>query len=153
MSSDPSPARDGVSTRAVTPRRRVPWTFIRSALVGVVATAADLGTLWLLIRGLGVPPVGANVPALLVGVTVQYLGNKYVAFRDMSRDHLRQGSRFLLVEAGTFLLNSAGFHVLVTQTALPFYAARLVVALAVYSGFSFPLWARIFRTRPTGVDA
>lgn len=134
-------------------RPRLPWTLIRSALVGLVATAADVGTLALLIRGLGFSPVGANVPALLVGVAVQYLGNKYVAFRDRSRDHVRQGSRFLLVEAGTFLLNSAGFHLLVTQTALPFTAARLIVALTVYCGFSFPLWARIFRPRPAGVDA
>lgn len=122
---------------------------MRSALVGLAATAADVGTLALLIQVVGLTPVQANAPALVVGVTIQYLGNKYLAFRDTSANHLRQGGLFVLVEIGTFLLNVGGFHLLVTRTPVPFYLARPLVALAVYCGFSFPLWARIFRSSPT----
>lgn len=125
----------------------LPWVFIRSALVGLVATAGDLGTLAFLVHVVGLTPVQANVPGLLVGVTIQYVGNKYVAFGDSSKDHVRQGGLFLLVEAGTLILNSVGFHLLVTQTAIPYLLARLLVTLVVYCGFSFPLWGRIFKTR------
>ena len=124
--------------------RRCP-TIVRSAAVGIVATIADVGALFVLVQGLGVPAVWANVPTLLLGMTVQYLGNKYVAFEDDSKDHLRQGSLFALVEVGTLILNAVGFHLLVTLTDVPFSLARLMVAFTVYMAFSFPLWARIFK--------
>lgn len=130
----------------------LPWTFVRSALVGLVATAADIGTLAFLIRLVGLTPVQANVPGLLVGLAIQYVGNKYLAFRDMSNDHLRQGGLFLVVEAGTLVLNVTGFHLLVTLTPLPFYLARPLVTAVVYCGFSFPLWTRIFRARRAEVN-
>lgn len=119
-------------------------TFIRSVLVGLVATAVDVGMLLALVAGCGLLPVAANVPALLVGALLQYLGNKYLAFRDRSRDHLRQGGLFALVEGGALLLNAAGFHWLVTASPVPYALARPVVTLAVYCAFSYPLWARIF---------
>ena len=119
---------------------------LRSAAVGIVATAVDVGALFLLIEGLGIPAVWANVPTLTLGMAVQYVGNKYVAFRDTSRDHLRQGGLFLLVGIGTLLLSAVGFHLLVTLTTIPFGLARPLVALVVYLAFSFPLWGRIFKT-------
>ena len=91
----------------------------------------------------------ANLPALLVGLAVQYLGNKHFAFRDRSREHLRQISCFAGVEAGAFALNALGFHLLVTLTAIPYGAARALVTLAVYVAFSFPLWRRVFGPGPS----
>jgi putative flippase GtrA len=117
---------------------------LRSAGVGVVATAVDVLMLLFLVRGCGLTAVQANLPALLVGITVQYLGNKYVAFGDTSRDHLRQGSLFALVEVGTLALNAIGFHLMVTFTRVPYPLVRILVTLAVYLGFSFPLWRLIF---------
>lgn len=122
-------------------------TFVRSVLVGLVATAVDVGALCVLVHLGGLSPLAANVPALLLGVLLQYLGNKYLAFRDPSPDHLRQGGLFALVEVGTLLLNAAGFHVLVTSTRVPYALARPIVTLAVYCLFSYPLWARIFSGR------
>lgn len=118
---------------------------LRSALVGLVATGVDVGALALLVGPGGLTPVGANVPALALGVTVQYFGNRRFAFRDRSRDHLRKGALFLLVEAGTFALNAIAFHLLVTLASFPFPAARVAGTLTVYLLFSYPLWARIFR--------
>jgi putative flippase GtrA len=123
---------------------RMPWTFLRSALVGLVATGADVATLGLLIDIVGLTEVQANAPALAVGITFQYFGNKYFAFEDKSKDHVRQGFLFLLVEAGTILLNLAGFHLLVTQTPIPYYLVRPLVTFAVYCGFSYPLWKKVF---------
>ena len=124
--------------------RRARAVFVRSVLVGLVATAVDVGALVLLIHVGGLSPAIANVPALLLGVLLQYLGNKHLAFGDRSKDHLRQGGLFALVELGAVLLNAAGFHVLVTATPIPYGLARLLVTLAVYCAFSYPLWTRIF---------
>jgi putative flippase GtrA len=126
-------------------------TLARSALVGIVATGADVVTLLVLVGLVGFAPVQANVPALLLGVAVQYAGNKYFAFEDHSRDHLRQGALFALVEIGTLALNAAGFHLLVTMTPMPYPLVRVVVTLTVYLGFSFPLWRRVFRPSPGDV--
>lgn len=128
-------------------------TFVRSVLVGLVATAVDVGALLVLVQLGGLSPVAANVPALLLGVLLQYLSNKYVAFRDPSPDHLRQGGLFALVEVGTLALNAAGFHLLVTLTPVPCALARPIVTLVVYCLFSYPLWTRIFsgsRARAAG---
>lgn len=116
----------------------------RSVAVGVVATLADLGALWALIGGLGVSPAVANVPALVLGLLVQFTGNKWFAFQDRSRALVRQGGLFLLVEAGAFALNAGAFHLL-TGAGVPWLPARALGASGVYLGFSLPLWGRIFR--------
>lgn len=118
---------------------------LRSVLVGVVATLVDLGSLWGLVDGLGWSPVAANVPALLLGVCVQFAGNKWFAFRDPSRDLARQGAQFLVVEAGAFALNALAFHALTVLGGVGWAVARLAGSALVYLGFSLPLWGRIFR--------
>lgn len=117
---------------------------MRSALVGLVASACDVLALFALIELEGVAPVVANVPALLVGVLVQYLGNKRFAFGDRSRHNLRQASLFAGVEVTSLALNALGFHLAASFTAVPYWLARGVVSFAVYAGVSFPLWSRVF---------
>ena len=90
--------------------------FGRSLVVGVVATLADMAFLHFLVGFLGLAPTVANVPSLLLGVTLQFLGNKYWAFRDRSRDVFRQSALFALVEVGTFVLNALAFHALVASS-------------------------------------
>ncbi len=124
----------------------------RSCIVGIVATLVDLAVLHLLVRG-GVPATVANVPSLLLGVTLQFLGNKHWAFADRSRDLLRQSTLFAAVEAGTFVLNAAAFHALVAWARVPYLAARPIATFAVYALFSYPLWARIFRPQPVSSPA
>lgn len=128
-------------------------TLSRSAAVGILASAADLVVLVLLVHGCGLGPRTANLPALLVGVFIQYFGNKYWAFEDRSTDHLRQGSAFALVELGTLALNAGGFHLLVAFRVLPYPLIRVLVSLSVYLGFSYPLWRRVFRVADAGAKA
>lgn len=122
--------------------------FLRSALVGGIATGCDVLALAALIQLARLSPAQANVPALLLGAAVQYLGNKHYAFEERSRDHVRQAALFAGVEAGTFALNALGFHLIVTFTPAPYALARALVTLAVYASFSFPLWRLVFRSRP-----
>ena len=109
--------------------------------MGVVATLADLLALAVLVDVCGLAPQAANVPALAVGVAVQFLGNKVVAFRNQSPAWLEQGARFAVVEAGAFALNALAFAAL--ATVAPYWAARLVGSALVYFLYSLPLWRRV----------
>jgi putative flippase GtrA len=97
------------------PPRGALW---RSGAVGVAATLVDLAALSLLVDAAGLTPTMANVPALVLGLIVQFAGNKVLAFRDRSPDILPQGAWFLVVEAGAFALNALGYHIAVTLTPL-----------------------------------
>ena len=124
----------------------------RSAAVGLVATVVDLGLLALFVHGLGIPALAANVPALLVGLAIQFVGNKYWAFRDPSPNLARQLALFSLVEIGAFALNAGMFHALVGTFGMPPLVARPMASAVVYFGFSLALWRLIFRT-PAAVAA
>ncbi|MBI3071040.1 MAG: GtrA family protein [Deltaproteobacteria bacterium] len=130
------------------PAKDMDGTLMRSAGVGVLATGVDLAFLSILVSGFGVAPQVANLPALVGGLAAQFVGNKYFAFRDRSRALLRQGLLFGVVEAGALALNAGLFHLLVTFSRTPLLAARLVATAAVYFGFSYPIWRRIFGGRP-----
>ena len=61
-------------------RRRQLVRFGRSVIAGAAATLADLGTLGVAIGLVGLSARQANLPALLVGATVQFIGNRQFAF-------------------------------------------------------------------------
>ncbi len=121
---------------------------IRSAGVGAVATGLDLALLSVFVKGFGWTQEVANLPALLGGLAAQFVGNKYFAFRDRSRAFVRQGLLFGIVEAAALALNAGLFHLVVTVSNAPLLAARLLATVAVYFGFSYPIWTRILSVRP-----
>jgi putative flippase GtrA len=120
-------------------------SFVRAMLVGLVATAVDLTTLAILVEGAHVSPAAANVPALLVGLAVQFFGCRLVVFPEGARSLRAQLTGFLVAEAGTLALNALSFHLLVTLTRAPYALARPVGQLVVFVMFSFPAWRRVFR--------
>ncbi len=122
-------------------------TLGKSALVGVAATLADLAMLAILVQVAHFRPEAANLPALFVGVAVQFFGNKYFAFKNGARDPrslAAQGGRFVVVEAGALILNAILFHFIVALTPIPYPLARLIGSSLVYFAYSYPLWGRIF---------
>ncbi len=119
----------------------------KSAAVGFLATLADLATLGILTHVVAVSPRIASIPALLLGVLVQFVGNKYVAFRDGSDDWVRQGVLFLGAEAISFAANLALFDVAVRVVPIPLLVLRLITSSMVYFAISLPLWSRIFAAR------
>ena len=123
---------------------RLSTPFMRSVLIGVLSTGIDLLALSLLI-GAGLSPRVANVPALLAGLAMQFVGNKWFAFRDRSRRLVRQGAAFALVETVALTGNAAAFDLLVTQTPLSPLVARLIGSAVVYLAISYPMWRLIFR--------
>lgn len=119
--------------------------FGRSLVVGAGATAADMTTLTVLVAVFHVPPLVANVPSLLVGLTVQFIGARQWVFRAGEGNLKRHLSFFLLTETGTLIINAILFWLAVAYTPIPYWAARPLGTFVVYVGFSYPLWKRIFR--------
>lgn len=116
--------------------------FARSCVVGLGATLCDLGSLALLVRVFDWAPEHANIPSLALGMVFMFVGNKYFAFQDRSKNVVRQGGLFLVIEIAGIALNALAFHFLVQ---VPFFgrwpeAARVVTTNVIYLGFSYPLW-------------
>jgi putative flippase GtrA len=129
------------------------FVLLRSSLVGILATASDLSTLLLLIHVAGFSSQAANVPSLLPGLVVQFVGNKFFAFEDRSRAIVKQGVLFLTIEGIAFGLNVLAFHLLVSLTPIHAILARLLGTNVVYLGFSFPMWSYFVFKRRGVVDS
>lgn len=127
------------------------WVLLRSSAVGLLATVTDLVVLVLLVSGGGIDVRIASVPALTLGIAVQFVGNKLFAFEDRSQEWARQGAQFLLVEALGFSANLVLFDLIVSRTHLPYLPVRLLTTSLVYFGICLPLWSRIFK--PTVEEA
>lgn len=109
----------------------------------------DFAVLTALVELCHFAPTRANVPSLLAGAAVQFVGNRHVVFK---AGHLSVGPQllgFLAVELGTFVLNAISFHLCVQFTSVPYPLARILCSFLVFSTFSYPLWKRVFSDRST----
>lgn len=125
-------------------------TLIRSSLVGLLATASDLTTTTILVRLFDFTKRQANIPGLVPGILVMFIGNKYFAFQDRSKNVVKQGLLFVIIEAVALGLNVLLFDRLVVWFDLHEILARLIGTNVTYLGFSFPLWSLlVFRRKAT----
>jgi putative flippase GtrA len=121
--------------------------FLRSSLVGIVATIGDLAVLGLCMHLFGLPPWVSKVFALTVGTSIQFVGSRHFAFRAQKGRLQRQLRWFVVAEALALGLTVAVFQGLVSL-GLPAAIASLASGSIVYFGFSYPLWRRVFRVTP-----
>lgn len=120
------------------------WRFGRSVLVGGAATLADWAALLLMVEAFKQTAVVANVPALAIGMAVQFIGCRHLVFQAARGSLRRQLGGFAVVEVLTLALNGLTFHVLVTLTPVPYWLARPLGTFVVFAGFSYPLWKWVF---------
>ena len=121
---------------------------LESAGVGALSSLVDFASLFVLVNAFHVPPVGANIPALLLGLVVQFIGARHVVFRDSKVTLKMQLVGFLVTELGAFLLNALLFHAFVAGLHMPYLMARLIGSFVVFVSFSFPMWNFVFRPSP-----
>lgn len=124
--------------------------FLRGSAVGIVATLLDMAVLAVLVEWVHLTPAQANIPALVAGAVVQFVGCRHLVFRATKGSVPRQVLGFAATEAGTLTLNGILFHVLVSLTPVPYPLARMLGTFLVFIGFSYPLWGRVFRPAPAG---
>jgi putative flippase GtrA len=123
---------------------------LRSGIAGIAATGADLVTLALLVSVFHVDARQANVPALIVGGVVNFLGNRNFAFRAQQGHIGKQAVGYTAVELVALALNGLLYDTvlrLVPGAAHVYWLVRLATSNAVFLGWSYPLWRKVFAVR------
>ncbi len=129
---------------------------VRSGGAGLLATAADVGTLTLLTSGFGVDPRVANVPALLAGGVTMFFGQRHFGFRaggGGAAHARRQVVAFTATQVLGLAMNAYLFDLgvrFVPHAREHIVVLRLVVSNLVWLGYSFPVWHWVFRAPPAG---
>lgn len=123
---------------------------LRAGVAGAAATAADLATLAVLVSALHVDARAASLPALVVGGVVNFVGNRHFAFRARSGRLARQAAGYAAVEIVALALNGLLYDA--ALRALPgaanvYWLVRLATSHAVFVGWSYPLWRKVFAVR------
>lgn len=132
---------------AQTARSFLARAFGRSALVGMAATVADLASIALLVGLFGLDARAANLPSLLLGAAIQFVGNRRFAFEATAGSLRRQLALFTLVEVVALALNAVGYDLVARAIPLGAFgavAARCAVSSAVFVLWSYPCWRRVF---------
>lgn len=123
---------------------------LRAALAGSAATLVDIAVLALLVSLFHLDPRAANVPALVAGGIVSFVGNRHFVFRATKGSIVKQAVLFAFVEIVALALNGVLFDGAMRALAAhaSFYVPiRLVTTNLVFLFFSFPLWHLVFRVR------
>lgn len=129
------PSRDDVAKAA------------RSMAVGGAATVVGLGGLWLLVDVFHFTPAQANVPTLLAGSLMQFIGNRQWAFAGTTGKLTLQMPIFFGLEFVAFLFNAGLFELQTRYLGWHYLVARVLATTLVFWAFSFPLWKWLFRPR------
>jgi putative flippase GtrA len=108
--------------------------------VGLLSTAVNLATLGGLIEWLQWSREAANIPSMLLGSAVQFVGHRHFVFRAKGGKLSRQGSLFLAGEGVGLVLNLLGFWVAAQVSAMHYTVLRLVVSFVVFVFFNYPFW-------------
>lgn len=126
--------------------------FGRAVVVGSGATLADFSVFEACVRGIGMAPSTARLPALLTGACLQFLGNRGYTFRAQAGNLSRQAWMFAVAEGATLALNLGTFHLLVTRLpGVPPELLGFLGSFLVFVAFAYPVrrWV-IFRVPSLG---
>jgi putative flippase GtrA len=124
---------------------------LRSCAAGAAATASDLVALAFLVSALHVDARVANVPALVVGGVVNFIGNRHFAFRAAGGHLGKQAAGYAAVEIVALALNGLLYDAVLRAyppSAHLYWLVRLVTSNAVFLAWSYPLWRFVFRVGP-----
>ena len=116
--------------------------------VGCAAGAVHFGAVVLLVEWLGASPLLANVLGWLLAFGVSFTGQSRLTFRSHGTHWTVALPRYFAVSLSGFVLNEAGYALLLHWTALPydFALALVLVAVAVMTFLLGSRWA--FRRSP-----
>jgi putative flippase GtrA len=109
---------------------------------GAVGSALDVAVLALLVQHGVEIPVAAFCGAT-AGAVVNFVINKYFAFRDRSPLNAAQIVRFAGVAIGTALLMALAMWLVAVQLGVPYLLAKLLCAAAVFAVWTYPAQRRL----------
>jgi putative flippase GtrA len=127
------------------------YRFVRALIVGSGATLADFSVFTLCVRAAGIAPATARIPALMIGASFQFFGNRSFTFRAQAGSLSRQAKWFVAAEAVTLLLNWSVFKLLLgTLERVPAEIVSFIGTFVVFVTFAYPVRKLvIFRLPPS----
>jgi putative flippase GtrA len=129
-----------------------PRVLLTAGVGGVVATLLDVSLLAILVKH-GVAIGVAAFFAAAAGAVMNFVLNKYIAFRDRSPVTLQQLSRFGAVAVATAMLMAVAMHVVAVKLGVHFLLAKAICAAIVFAIWTFPAQRRLVFARRFDRDA
>lgn len=129
-----------------------PRELLAAGVGGVVATGVDLGVLVLLVERHVSIPVAAFMAAA-AGAVMNFVLNKYIAFRDPSRITAQQLSRFGVVAVATAMLMALAMKIVAVELGVPYLLAKVVCAAVIFAAWTYPAQRRLVFSRPSVAHA
>lgn len=115
-------------------------SFSRYTVSAATATASDFMTLIMLKEYVGLDPVTATFIGACCGATVAFFLGRNWTFLNKEGRMTVQGIRFVLVVAGSILLNTFGEYLLTEVWIVGHYMlARIITAVSVGLFYNFPM--------------
>jgi putative flippase GtrA len=109
---------------------------------GAVGSAIDVAVLVLMVEhGTAVP--AAAFCGAAAGAVMNFVLNKYLAFRDRSPINGRQLARFGLVAVATAVLMAMAMQLVAVQLGVPYLVAKLICAAIVFAVWTYPAQRRL----------
>ncbi|MDB4961865.1 MAG: hypothetical protein JWP01_1864 [Myxococcales bacterium] len=119
-----------------------PRRLLTAGFGGVVATLFDVSLLALMIKH-GIAISVAAFFAAAAGAVMNFVLNKYIAFRDHTPITFQQLSRFGAVAVATAMLMALSMHVVVVKIGVHFLPAKAVCAAIVFVIWTYPAQRRL----------
>ncbi|MFI4918766.1 MAG: GtrA family protein [Legionellales bacterium] len=113
--------------------------------VGVGGTAAlvHVSIVLILVSGLGMQPLIANILAFLVSFNISFVGHKHLTFSQMHAQKKLKLPHFFVVCASAGVINESLYFLLLRYSKLN-YIVALILVMGIVSTYSFivsRLWA------------
>lgn len=112
-------------------------SFLRAQVTAVIATAVDFGMMILLKEVMGMYYLAAVVIGTLAGGFVGFMLGRYWVFISTEVKSIKQAKKYLVVMAGSFLLNVGGVYLMVEIFHFQYIIAKVIVSIIVGIGFNF----------------
>jgi putative flippase GtrA len=114
-------------------KRLYGWWATRSLLIGAVATLVDVSIGTFLLSVVGLPTLQADVLALAVGTTLNFLAHRYFAFREKNPKLADPAVRWILVTLVQVAVHGQLVTMLRDWWGVPFVPAKMAADLLVFT--------------------
>jgi putative flippase GtrA len=114
---------------------------------GIAATLVDVAVLVLLVEVIRLSiPVSAFL-ASAAGAVMNFVLNKYIAFRDRSPITVQQVARFGAVAVATALLMAFAMKLVAVELGVPYVVAKMLCAVTVFMVWTYPAQRKLVFSR------
>lgn len=109
--------------------------FLRFQLTALTATSIDFLVTFLLKEKIHLYYAWAVAVGAGTGAFTAFTINRYWVFQSLHRNPIDQGIRYLVVAAGSIILNTAGTYIITETFYFPYLISKAMIALIL--GFTY----------------